>query len=196
MGRRDLSEERCDQILDAFQHCIVRHGLASTTVTKVAEAAGMKRSIIHHYVGDRNDLLAALLQRYIEQDQQAFADHLAGQTTPPDIDRLLDFLFSGWLKADPHVGIIVNSLLAETAHNLQLRELCYQAYKVVQDGIADVIGAQYPSTPPERCQLIAHAIFSLLNGNLAMRVLGLDQAGQPEMRELVKELIQTLETAV
>lgn len=192
MGRRDLSKERREQILDAFKRCIVQVGLANTTVTKVAKEAKMKRSMIHHYVGDRNDLLAALLERHIEQDRQAFSAYLAAQGDEPDIDLLLRHFFSDWSHINPHEHMIVNALLAETAHNPRLSALCFSGFKLLEDGVATTLKTRYPNAPHEQCQTIAYAIVSMANGSSTMIGIGFDPTRLPAVQAVVKQLIHTL----
>jgi AcrR family transcriptional regulator len=47
---------------------VLRHrGLAQTTVAEVADAAGVAKGTVYLYFGSKNDLLAALRERYVEQ---------------------------------------------------------------------------------------------------------------------------------
>ena len=54
MGRPDLTEVRTAEILDAFERCVARFGLEGSSLERDAEEAGMKRSILRHYIGNRN----------------------------------------------------------------------------------------------------------------------------------------------
>ena len=66
MPRPDLTEQRTAEILDAFERCIVRHGLDGSSLEKIGEEAGMKRPILRHYVGNREALVMALAERVID----------------------------------------------------------------------------------------------------------------------------------
>ncbi|MEM7233345.1 MAG: helix-turn-helix domain-containing protein, partial [Planctomycetota bacterium] len=63
MPRRDLTKERTEQILDALERCVVHFGLGGTSLERIAEEAEMKRSILRHYVGNRDDLIVAMAER-------------------------------------------------------------------------------------------------------------------------------------
>ena len=63
MGRKSLSEERAKQIINAFATCILKYGLHDSSLERIAEEAGVKRSIIRHYIGNRNEVLKALVDR-------------------------------------------------------------------------------------------------------------------------------------
>ena len=79
MGRPDLTETRTTEILDAFERCVGRYGLDGSSLERIAEEAGMKRSILRHYVGNRTDLIHALTDRVVagyRSQLQAFMDTL------------------------------------------------------------------------------------------------------------------------
>lgn len=64
MGRRSNTSERRDQILDAFECCILRTGVKGVTLECVAEQAGLRRSLIRYHIGNRDALLKALCSRF------------------------------------------------------------------------------------------------------------------------------------
>ena len=77
MPRRSLKEERRSQILDAFEICVARYGVEGATLERVAEEAGLARPLIRHNVGNREDLLDALLERYLESSEHSMRQLLA-----------------------------------------------------------------------------------------------------------------------
>ena len=93
MPRRDLSGERTEQILDAFERCIVRHGLDGSSLELVATEAGVKRSILRHYIGNRNEIVMAMANRAIERNLRSFKARVDGIAEMKRIDGLLKLLF-------------------------------------------------------------------------------------------------------
>ncbi len=65
MARPDLSAERTEQILDAFERSVIKHGIEASSLEKVAQEAGVKRPIIRHYIGNREQLILALAERVV-----------------------------------------------------------------------------------------------------------------------------------
>ena len=61
MGRPSLANVRREQILDALERCLARDGLVGTTLEAVAEEAGVRRPVIRHYFGNRDELVAAVM---------------------------------------------------------------------------------------------------------------------------------------
>jgi len=67
MGRKDLSQQRTEQLLDAFEACISEHGLKGATLQRTAEKADMNIGMIHHYIGNRDALLRMSVERLAEK---------------------------------------------------------------------------------------------------------------------------------
>lgn len=65
MPRPSRKAERRAEILDAYGRCIARHGVEGATLEKTAEEAGLARALIRHNVGNKDDLLAAFLDRFL-----------------------------------------------------------------------------------------------------------------------------------
>ena len=193
MGRPELTTERRNQILDAFERCIVEQGLSNTSVTKVAKAAKVNRGIIHHYIGDFHDLLSALMERFIDNYRRGFEAYFNDQNPQPDIDALLNYFFDEWPGETPQDEMILDAVIAESAHDARLRSLCLEAYSTLETGIADVLKRLYPNAVQEACQQVAYAIMTMGYGSSVMISLGFEQERIPAARTLAKTLVQTLE---
>nr|MBC8289580.1 TetR/AcrR family transcriptional regulator [Planctomycetota bacterium] len=93
MGRPDLTAVRTAEILDAFEQCVARFGLEGSSLERVAEEAGMKRSILRHYVGNREDLVQALAERVASRYRARFEEFREGISDRNRPAQLLDFFF-------------------------------------------------------------------------------------------------------
>ncbi|MGI9303924.1 MAG: TetR family transcriptional regulator, partial [Gammaproteobacteria bacterium] len=60
MPRPSLKTQRTGEILDAFQRCIVKYGMQGASLERISEEADMGRTILRHYVGNRDDLIIAV----------------------------------------------------------------------------------------------------------------------------------------
>ena len=65
MARPSKVEERKEQILDAFERCVVQSGIQGATLDKVAKEAGLPRSPVRNLIGNRDDMLAAVFERFM-----------------------------------------------------------------------------------------------------------------------------------
>ncbi|MFI7122353.1 TetR/AcrR family transcriptional regulator [Amycolatopsis sp. NPDC049868] len=65
VGRPSKAGERIPEILRATAEVVVRDGLAGVTFAKVAEVAGMQRTLVLHYFGSRDDLIGAFIEHAV-----------------------------------------------------------------------------------------------------------------------------------
>lgn len=93
MGRPSVAGERREQIMKAAARSVARHGLAGSTQERIAATAGMSRSHIRHYVGNRDDLIDALWDHVITPYFDSMQDALSGHEPPVRPRVLVDFLF-------------------------------------------------------------------------------------------------------
>jgi len=91
MARKNLEEERIPQILDAFERCIMKYGIAESSLARVARKAKISRTTIHHYIGGRKDMIKAAHKRIADN----WLENI-GRLADLDIDDLLDYMMTGW----------------------------------------------------------------------------------------------------
>ena len=91
MARPSKAEERKEQILDAFERCVVRTGLQGITLEKVAREAELPRSLVRHFVGNRDEMVEAVFERFMRR-VEALWSGLDDRRRRPSIDEMLEFL--------------------------------------------------------------------------------------------------------
>ena len=89
MARPSKAEERKEQILDAFERCVVRTGIQGVTLEGVAKEAELPRSLVRHFVGNRDDMVEAVFERFTRR-AEALWSGLSNRR--PSIDEMLEFL--------------------------------------------------------------------------------------------------------
>jgi AcrR family transcriptional regulator len=105
MGRPPIGEERRDEILAAFERCVVRKGIAKTTLADVAEEAGQPRPLVRHFIGNRADMVSALIDRLLERGESQLTRSPAGRDTQHTVELLIEAAF-----ADPTTNILIMEL--------------------------------------------------------------------------------------
>ena len=112
MGRPSIKEKRSAEILDAFGRCVARYGVEGSTLERIANEAGVKRTLLRHYIGNRDELIEALGQR-IEQDflhrTRAIFDALPESRR---VETLLDTLFDPANQSDSDDVAIAQALIS------------------------------------------------------------------------------------
>src|SRR5262249_20835908 len=99
---RKRSEEVRRRIVDASYESFWRLGFRRSTVDSIAARAGRTKPSVYRYFRSKDDLLAAVLQRYDELAAQRL-QHI-GDRMPPDRTGALDSYFAqlvGWASATP-----------------------------------------------------------------------------------------------
>ena len=91
----DHRSARRQQLIDAAMSSIAEHGLARTTVARVAEAAGLSQGIMNFYFESKQALLIATLE-YVESEFQRVrrdAKRSAAKTPEAQLDAIIEATF-------------------------------------------------------------------------------------------------------
>ena len=80
MARPRIGAERREEILVAFEACVARKGLAKTTLVDVAEQAGQPRPLVRYFIGNRDAMVTALIDRLLERGEAQFRRLPIGST--------------------------------------------------------------------------------------------------------------------
>lgn len=100
--RRMTAEGRREQILDVTHAIVDADGFHAATPNRIAEAAGINRSLIYQLFGDPAGLFVALIDREAARAGAQFAEAVSGLDAVAE-DRSLVVAFDGVLAAvDAH----------------------------------------------------------------------------------------------
>ena len=161
---------------------------------RIADEAGVKRSIIRHYIGNREHLLKAITDRVTErrlQDLAAAIENLSGQDL---IQALLDLMFPEELGKPDANDIVTNTLVAECHRDPSIRHLLQDMIVVFEREVVAVLTRVYPEAGHSRCEQVVHAILSLSLGHGNLLRLGLEREVQPcALRSFAEMLLETLQ---
>jgi AcrR family transcriptional regulator len=192
MGRRSMVAIRRAEIVDAVQRCIVRKGLASTTMADVAREAGMQRSAISHFLGSREDVVTAAIERscdyYIELIETIVAEHPPERRAGALVDELI-----GGKRAAPEAMVVFDEIVALAHHDERARSEVERAYGVLDRELKTALHARYPDAPSRDRAAVAHALVLLIDNAERFRVLGLSDGR--EARAAAQRLLQSLDRA-
>lgn len=147
MARKKLDEERIPQILDAFERCIMKYGIAETSLERVAQEAKISRTTIHHYIGGRKDLIKAAHKRFADNWLENIG-RLAGL----DIDNLLDYMMTGWKAEIGDRLEIIAELDRAVSHDSETFSAVNEVLEYLFQSEAVHFQRLYPSASLERCR--------------------------------------------
>jgi AcrR family transcriptional regulator len=170
VGRPSVAVERREQILDAVTQCLIEVGLVGTTLEAIAKRAGMTRSAIAHFVGNRDDVIAAAVTKSI--DQFVNLARLQVQEVPPEqrLDSFVDFV----LESNEIAGIIVviDELTAHAHHDEHAREELRSGYGRLHGFVEQMAADRYPRAAAARRSTAVTGLILVLREYDRLRALG------------------------
>lgn len=127
MARPKMETERKAQILDALEQIVLRDGLAKLTLAKVAKEAGLPRSLLRYFAGNKIDLILLLFDRMIERGEAKLEQ--------------LEQVEQGSLNAPQLVDLVLDDLLGDENLSLMVDELW--PYAALDDRIQERLRGLY-----------------------------------------------------
>ncbi len=193
MGRKNLTEERTAEILDAFARCMVKYGL-DTSLDQVAEEAGMTRSIIRHYIGNREEVVNALIERITGDylaELRADAEQIPqGQM----IVATLDYLFDDDAGYDDTDKLIFDVMMTAKDRYLGAKQTLIVMFEELISMFTDDLTYAYPQADEARCRDVAYSVLALAMSNESLMGVGMDKRYRAAARASAEALIRTLES--
>lgn len=191
MPRPSLAPQRINEILDAFEQCILEVGIGSCALEQIAATAGMKRSILRHYIGNKDDIIVALGQRwktkYLEQWQvinQYQPDKGHGRY-------LLECLFDNKPAGHENYVIISEALFSEAKRLPAINQQQKQITEQFVEQSTSILKQQFLTASDQAIAEVAHGLYALYMSGESMIPAGqLEQI--PLFKAAAKRLVDTL----
>ena len=173
MARPSMARQRREEILDALEHCILAKGIQATSLENIAETAGMKRTILRHYLGNRDDIIVALSERWSKKYSEQWLELLSWLPSIHRIDALVDSLFSSRSQEMINNTIIGEAIFSEAKRLTPIREHQQKTMQEFVDHFRNECSQQYPDTDQQRIELVAYGVYSNYLMNESLLPLGL-----------------------
>jgi AcrR family transcriptional regulator len=190
MGRKSLEQTRRAEILAAFERCIERYGI-DVPLEQIADEAGVKRSLIRHYLGNRDEVVNQMIDRIareypaqmMAQMERAASDGEAG---------ILTFFFSEDYPATAWDHIL--GAVASAAHDRypQAKQRLGQMLLQMIADAAGILAKCYPHATTAQCEVVAYGLFSLAYAHDSIAMLLPQPADRLVARLNAQLLLQTL----
>jgi len=158
MARPSMAKQRQEEILDALEICILEKGIQATSLEYLAETAKMKRTILRHYIGNRDEIICALSTRWSKLYQQQWQETLVWLPEHDRVNALIDMLFSARNEQYVKNTIIGEALFSEAK---RLDRLKVDIQKNMDDFIQVFINQltlENPRAEHDKIKLVAHGI--------------------------------------
>lgn len=181
MGRPSKKEQRTEEILDAFYRCVARYGLEGSTLEFIATEASLKRSLVRHYVGNRESLVDQLVDRvltYSSVHWEAFLENVPSVDESQGsqevfIEYILEGLFSEQ-HSDAEYILVIESLIFSANHNPVLRKKMQQWLQRFTDDIGRILGEVFSDKTELDIKAVAFGVISIYFNLDSLSPLGMN----------------------
>lgn len=190
MARPQMGDERREQILAAFEACVMRKGLAKTTLTDVAAQSGLPRSLVRYFVGNRADMVDLLIDRMIERAEDGVA-RLRPKSRAMTTHDLVDVLFTNTFTNDV-TNTVVNELWYLAERDDEMRDRLRAMYDRITRMLSTQMEKDGLGGSPQARRDAAYAILSLTYGNEAFQFLGLSGGKRAAALAAARSLLDTM----
>lgn len=160
MARPSMAAQRIEEILDALEVCILNQGIQAVSLENIAETAGMKRTILRHYIGNRDDIICALSKRwrtkYSEQWQQVMDWLPAANRT----EAMIEALFTVGSADRVNASIIGEAIFSEAKRLEPIKEDQQSIMFEFTQYLADTLKVDFPDASDDKIALVSNGIYA------------------------------------
>ncbi len=192
----DRALARRQQVLDAAAECFRRRGFHAASMAEIAKTAGMSPGHIYNLFENKDDIIAAIVERDCEEVLGRIAEFRQSED-------LLQTILAGAEQAiDEHSQVADAALqlevLAEASRNPKLAAVVHRSEALVscqaQELIRQSVGDDADKLPPQEIEGRALLLGALFNGLTALSVRQPAlaqhvQAMAPVMRRMLRVLM-------
>lgn len=192
MGRPSKKEQRTKEIVDAFYQCVARFGLEGSTLEHIAEEAGLQRSLVRHFVGNRESLVTLLVDQVLaKSDEQwlAFLDLLPQENAVP---ALVLGMFSEQ-HSDAEYILVIESLIFSANRDEKLRLRMQRWFAKFTDDISVILKQQYPQACEAKIAAVSFGLLSLYFNLDSLSPLAMNHIYRQPAQAAAQLLVGTLD---
>jgi AcrR family transcriptional regulator len=141
-GKRELSGDKAQRIVDAMRSSVAARGIAGSTFEHVAREAGVSRGLLHYYFGTKERLLVEVVRRDTEIRLARLDRPLAAARS---VDDVLDVLVSSLTDAienDPGVFVLLFEVFSAGRRNPEIEREVTDLFRRTRAHVAEVLIAK------------------------------------------------------
>lgn len=198
MGRKSRTEARREEILAAFERCIGRDGI-DVPLERIADEAGVQRSLIRHYLGNRDELVDQVIARIAEAYPRRVAE-LLERALERGLEGVLDILFPfadsahDWdAEAFDEWEAVIGAVLGTAQGRYpQAKERVARMMEEIVERAAAGLLERHPRADPGACREVAYGLFCLIQGHESLLKIGVAARHTDLVRENARHMLERL----
>ncbi len=178
------------EILDATAGVVARDGLAGATLSNVAAAAGLQRTLVLHYFGSRDALIGA----FIDHAVAAYGTAMLCGRADESLQQRIEAMFAPGAYRTSEDLVVWTELVALSARDPAVRGRLQDLWdrRWLPDLEAQ-LAALYPSASTEAVAATAYALASLFEAHWAFNVQGVaDERRQRQATQAAHTILERL----
>ncbi len=165
--------EKRQQIIEAATQVIVQKGIDKTSLTDIAQAAGISKGSLYYYYASKNDLIFDITEAHISQISSNLFDIIENRHDNAEWKDILNILFERIMAAETRGRLHLYLLQQALNGNDELAERFRNKYRewnvMIETGFAKID----PSGAADYT-ILSTLIITALDGCLIQSMLGLE----------------------
>lgn len=160
MPRPSLKETRSEEILDAFMRCVARYGLDGSTLALISEEAGVGRPLLRHYLGNRDQMVARLLDHVMAKFARMTDELFGALPETRRLEALIRMLFEPAGHSSDNAAVF-QALVAASERYGDIRPPLLHFTLDFENRIAEEILRETPDADPGAAQVAAAGVAAI-----------------------------------
>jgi len=183
MPKVGMGPVRRRQLVEATIWSIHEFGLAETTVTRIAQRAGVSPGIVHHYFADKDELLFETMRVMLEALRVEVVSRLARAKSPHDrVLAIIDASFSAG-QFSPEVVTAWLALYASSRNSVRLARILSLYHRRLRSNLVSALNQVGGMTNADQQ---AEAIAAMIDGLYLRSALNPDLHDMSNPRRLAR----------
>ena len=192
MARPEVKEERREQILSAFEVCVAKYGVEGATLARTAEEAGLARPLVRHNVGNRDDLVDALVDRFLKNSRSAMDGLLEALPSQHRAKTAVEWLFDPQYS-DAKLIRVSYALITHSSENAEVADKMQLWLKDFISALDTLLAEEFPNADPEKVTAVANGITGIYFNVESLQTLGAMDELVAASKQAALILLNTLE---
>ena len=188
VSRPLVSHDRRKRIIDAFITLVAERGLEDVKLADIAAASGVQQTNIRHFIGNRDDLIVAVIHDLMRRYEEGFAEMSKGE---PDIAMMLR-LFFGLREEYSAEDRAYQLLEREAARNPATRGLIKHGWALTLGALEEALRRSYPRASTADIRDTAYIVACMAETNTALQELGYPRARARSAEKAARILVERL----
>lgn len=188
MGRPSLAVERRAQILDGVTRCVAVHGIADSSLERMAAESGFSRSHIRHYLGNRDDVILALWDHLTSPYSEQIVLIRTDIEPTARLSALIDFLFGPAMER-LESDAALDALFSAGPTHPELQRRINETYLTLERHIAHIVRESDPSMAQRTADEVAYSLLCLAIGASAFSALPFPRSRREAAHAMAHQMV-------